>query len=192
VAYDALSGFEATTFDDAANGFSDGQAGFGNGCQTASTSWTGVTDILLRRYVSVPPGVSDVSVHVAIDNDVRVFWNGTDVSGGLVSSENCAVYDEYAFVVADNLLTPGDNLLRCAAEMKIPEVLSSWICGSVRRAPTASCPSRRMRPAAVRTANDPSRLEAEPVNTARLAGQVLHVSVSVAAWAEPPHRRFTI
>lgn len=117
VAHGAVTGFEATGFDDVAAGFADGEAAFASSeCGGPfETSWTGTTDILLRRDVSLPAGTQDVRVSVAIDNDIQVFWNGVDVSNGMRVSENCAVKDEYTFSVPASAVTAGDNLLAARA-----------------------------------------------------------------------------
>jgi RHS repeat-associated protein len=113
VAYDALPGFEQPSFDDVAAGFSNGTAAFGNSsCGGGYTTlWDGLTDVVTRMTINVPAGTAGVRVSVAIDNDVQVFWNGTDISGGLVQSEGCATPDEYNFVVPDGQLSVGNNLL---------------------------------------------------------------------------------
>jgi alpha-tubulin suppressor-like RCC1 family protein len=113
VSQGALSGFEAPGYDDVAGGFGTGSAAFADDTCSGpyATSWTGNTDILLRREVNMPAGASGVRVSVAIDNDIQVFWNGNDISGGLIQSEGCATYDEYTFTVPDYLLQAGDNLL---------------------------------------------------------------------------------
>lgn len=113
VSQGALPGFEAPGYDDVAAGFGTGTAAFAaDACSGPyATSWTGNTDILLRKAVNLPAGGQDVQVSVAIDNDIQLFWNGTDISGGLIRSEGCATYDEYTFVVPGSLLLSGDNLL---------------------------------------------------------------------------------
>lgn len=117
VDYDDLQGFEDPAFDDVAAGFTFGAAAFANGTCGGpfQTSWTGVNDLLVRKEVVVPSGTSDVAVSIAIDNDVQVFWNGVDVSAGMVASEGCAVQDEYTFVVPNALLVGGENLLAVRA-----------------------------------------------------------------------------
>jgi alpha-tubulin suppressor-like RCC1 family protein len=113
VSQGALPGFEAPGYDDVAGGFGTGTAAFADDTCAGpyATSWTGNTDILLRKQVNLPAGALDVQVSVAIDNDIQVFWNGADISGGLISSEGCAIPDEYTFVVPSSLLQAGDNLL---------------------------------------------------------------------------------
>jgi hypothetical protein len=48
------------------------------------------TTLLIRRDVFVPLGTTTVAISVLVDNDVQVFLNGTDVSGGLRSHSGCA------------------------------------------------------------------------------------------------------
>ncbi len=98
------SGFEATGFDDSS--WLLGAAPFGGGpfpyddCALyntgLATTWPigntsagGGSDLLLRRHFNLP-SVATIKVSVAIDNDVQVFLNGTDISGGLTTHEGCA------------------------------------------------------------------------------------------------------
>jgi hypothetical protein len=72
------SGFEQPGFDDSQ--LSVGYAAFGSGgfCpldSTVKTSWPINTDILLRKSFTLPSDVTALEVAVAIDNDVRVFFN---------------------------------------------------------------------------------------------------------------------
>ena len=93
-------------------GWSTGHAGFGvdnDACtlnQTAtSTEWPEFTQILLRKPFTVPLGVSSVEINVAIDNNIKVFVNGTDVTGtadvtledGFVAHEGCATRGSFSF-----------------------------------------------------------------------------------------------
>jgi hypothetical protein len=109
------SGFEQPGFDDSQ--FDVGNAAFGTGgfCPldtTVETAWPLETDILLRKTFTLPANASSVSVAVAIDNDVQVFINGVDVSGGLQENEGCAERDRFVFSVPDRLLIfGGENLL---------------------------------------------------------------------------------
>jgi hypothetical protein len=61
-----------------------------NGLATPSTPWSPSTNLLARRDVYVPPGVTSATISVLIDNDIQVFVNGFDVSNGLQAHENCA------------------------------------------------------------------------------------------------------
>ena len=104
-------------FDDSA--FNVGDAPFGQavaefGCPlTPATQWTPNTDLLGRRTVSLPAGTTAVVIHVAIDNDIQLFWNGTPV--GAYHHEGCAARDSAEVAVSSGLLTAGDNLLAVRA-----------------------------------------------------------------------------
>ena len=122
-------GFEQPTFNDTTAEFSDGNAAFGSGggCSlqsTVHTNWPIDTDILLRKTFVVPGGVGSVKIKVAIDNDIQVFVNGTDVTAtagtanlvnGFQRHENCATLDSFIFVVPDNLIHTGTNLVTLRA-----------------------------------------------------------------------------
>lgn len=112
-----LEGFESG---DEPEGFVDGKAAFGTGTgcpldPTIRTAWSLGTDMLLRRTVSLPQGAEGVHVGIAIDNDVQVWWNGVDISGGLQTSGGCAVIDRFVFDVPNHLIVKGDNLLAIRA-----------------------------------------------------------------------------
>ncbi len=89
--------FEAPSFDDA--GWTVGSAPFGSmgishSCALFNhhppvTDWPLNTDILVRKRFSMS-AAGQVSIQVAIDNDVQVFLNGVNVSGGLNEREGCA------------------------------------------------------------------------------------------------------
>jgi hypothetical protein len=132
------SGWETQGFDD--SGWSTGAAGFGTGpgspdgsCTLNShvqTIWPGAastssaqnpegnSDILVRRSVSVPNGVTiPLAISVAIDNDIQIFVNGTDItaSGGgtLVNGfephEGCATQGSFVFTAPVALLHLGQS-----------------------------------------------------------------------------------
>jgi hypothetical protein len=107
------AGFEAPGFDD--SGWYVGDAAFGGGpfqCTLDAprrTEWPPNTDILLRKTFDMPLG-SNVSVGVAIDNDVEVFVNGHSL-GPLFKHENCATYDSKIFPVDPSFLVTGTNVL---------------------------------------------------------------------------------
>lgn len=113
------SGFEQPGFDDSQ--FSVGDAAFGSGgsCPldpTVKTAWPLNTDILLRRTFPLPGNATAVKVAVAIDNDVQVFINCVDISGGLQQNEGCAERDGFVFPVPASILVFGsDNLLAVRA-----------------------------------------------------------------------------
>lgn len=102
-------------------GFEDGAAPFGStDCNGTTilppvTFWAPNTDMLLRRTVTLPSGTTGVEIGVAVDNDVQVWWNGVDVSGGMLLGEGCASEERWVFVVTDSLLLPCDNLLAVRA-----------------------------------------------------------------------------
>ncbi len=132
----------AVPADWAANGFAEagfvpGTAAFGSGggCPiqaSVRTTWNINTDIVVRRDIELPAGATDVNVSVAADNDVEVRWNGQDISGGLVSHENCSNLDDRVFAVpaanvhADNLLAihavdrGGESLLDIRVSAVLP------------------------------------------------------------------------
>jgi hypothetical protein len=126
VTFDDLPGFEQPSFDD--SGFSIGDAAFGIGgigecplLPTVKTTWPLSTDLLLRKTFTLPPGASSVKVAVAIDNDVQVFVNGVDISGGLQMHEFCAERDSFIFPVPDAILNVGtSNVLAVRARDRGP------------------------------------------------------------------------
>jgi hypothetical protein len=107
--------FAASEFDD--SGFSTGPGPFGNnpfGCPIEPvTNWSQNTDLLVRRAIAVPLGTTDVTVYVAIDNDVDLFWNGAPL--GSFTSEGCATYDAITVSVPAALLVGGTNVLAARA-----------------------------------------------------------------------------
>ncbi|GEM_PF-1933188 len=110
------AGFQAPGFNDAA--WATDTAGFGitgscplNTSAHVKTPWAPNTDMLIRKHFTLPGGAGDVKVAVAIDNDVQVFVNGYDVSGGLRAHENCAAYGSFVFNVPSSALNAGDNVL---------------------------------------------------------------------------------
>lgn len=109
VAHDALPGFEQPAFDDSS--WSVGTAPFGSSdvCgDTFATNWDTNSDILLRKVLAVPPGARNVVVHAKIDNDLIVYLNGRDVSGGVHQHENCPTRDDVGpFAVPDSFVNPG-------------------------------------------------------------------------------------
>ncbi len=54
-----------------------------------TTAAGGASDLLVRKQFSMS-AAGQVSIQVAIDNDVQVFLNGVDVSGGMKKHEGCA------------------------------------------------------------------------------------------------------
>ena len=102
------------------SGFPEGTAAFGSlGCPldyTIRTFWNVDTDILLRRTVTVAPGTTGLEVGVANDNDVQVWFNGMNISGGPRPNGGCAVRDWHIFPVPQEVVQSGPNVLavRCA------------------------------------------------------------------------------
>lgn len=94
-------------------GFADGAAPFGDGsCPgPASTFWSPGTEIAIRRVVELPEGAKGLVVSAAIDNDVRVWWNGIELTTDWAQSEGCAVADRFVFSVPDERVLRGSNLL---------------------------------------------------------------------------------
>ena len=91
-----------------------GTAGFGYKifCSlTPNTNWDTETVLLLRKWFNLPAGGEKVKIYLAIDNDAQVYFNGTDVSNGIVQHENCAEEDSFVFNVPDVLVKPGNNLV---------------------------------------------------------------------------------
>nr|WP_321498765.1 PEF-CTERM sorting domain-containing protein [uncultured Methanolobus sp.] len=99
--------------------FDSGIAGFGSnysGCvltneQYVKTEWPVYTDIAVRKEFYLPAGTSDMKISVAIDNDVQVFVNGVDVSGGMKTHEGCPSWGSFVFEVDDSILQEGTNLI---------------------------------------------------------------------------------
>lgn len=116
--FDHTPGFEQLDFDDAVWAIGDAGFGSGAGCPldgTVRTPWRLGTDLLVRREVDLPAGARSLKIGVAIDNDVQVFVNGVDVSGGLRSSENCARRDSFVFTAPDGILRNGRNVIAVRA-----------------------------------------------------------------------------
>jgi len=112
------SDYGSETFDDSA--FSTGDAGFGSGggCPlqpTVATTWPVDTDLVVRKAFNLPAGSTNLRVMVSIDNDVEVFLNGVNISGGLVVHEGCSTLDEFRFAAPDSLLRVENNLLAVRA-----------------------------------------------------------------------------
>ena len=107
-------GYGLETFDDSAFAAGDASFGSGGGCplqSTVKTNWPVDSEIVLRRSFDLPPGAFNLRVMVAIDNDVDVFLNGEDISGGLVQHENCPALDEFMFNAPDIILKTQNNVL---------------------------------------------------------------------------------
>jgi hypothetical protein len=86
-------------------------------------TWPEGTDILLRRPFTVPAGTTSAEVKVAVDNDIRVFVNGTEITStggevdegsGFVEHEGCPTADSFTFT-AGGLVHAGVNWLAILA-----------------------------------------------------------------------------
>ncbi len=72
--------------------------------------------MLLRHTFAVGGGWShDLSVSVAIDNDIQIWVNGTELTSGLTTHENCATRDSFVFTIPSSLLVTGNNVLAIRA-----------------------------------------------------------------------------
>jgi hypothetical protein len=109
VPHGGLPGFP-TSYD--SSGFTSGTAPFssGGGCGYAqATNWPPDTDLLAVHSVDVPAGASGVSVSVAIDNDIEVYWDGTPL-GPLTQHDGCASNDNpVTYPVSQSLAQPGTH-----------------------------------------------------------------------------------
>ncbi len=110
------SQFQDPNFDD--SGWAVGQAAFGGsgyGCPleaTLHTGWATNTHMLLRRTVFADP-LAPVVLHLAIDNDANVWFNGTQVLS--VTHEGCASLDSYNVTVPSSLVNAGMNVVAIQA-----------------------------------------------------------------------------
>jgi hypothetical protein len=170
VAHGAVPGFEAPGFND--SGFQTGGAAFGttytgSSCPTGArirNPWPLNTDLLLRKTVDLPSGGSSLVVAVAIDNDVRVYWNGTEITpGAAIAHEGCAVEDSFVFKIPDGLVLTGQNVLALRAADRGSE---SFVDVEVRVQDLGAPPDERFgRCGPTREQNLPAACRAEPVNT---------------------------
>jgi hypothetical protein len=130
-------GFEGTSFDDSSWLLGDAAFGFHSpenpACtliDNAQTIWpAGSAEvpslILLRRRFALPGSPSAATVSVAVDNDIRVFVNGHEITstaltdaetppafgGGFALHEGCPSRGSLTFTVEAPDLNPGVNLL---------------------------------------------------------------------------------
>jgi hypothetical protein len=65
--------------------------------------------MLIRKPIVLPAGVSSVTVSVAVDNDVEVYWNG--VAFGSATHDFCPAYNDFVFTVPSILVFAGTNVL---------------------------------------------------------------------------------
>jgi uncharacterized repeat protein (TIGR01451 family) len=115
VGFNEMTGFEQPGFNDA--GFSTGVGGFGTSCGDlpSRTEWPVGTDILVRKRFSAPAGASNLKVWAAIDNDIQIFINGRDITGGVKVHEYCTRLDRDVYDIPQDALVPGDNLIAVRA-----------------------------------------------------------------------------
>jgi len=149
------SDYGLETFDDSAFAAGNASFGSGGGCPlqpTVKTYWPVNSEIVLRKNFDLPPGATNLRVMVVIDNDVDVFLNGVDISGGLVQHENCPVADEFRFDAPDSILKAGNNLLAVRGRdrgvesyldlrvlVEVPEPTSTPTVTPVPPTPTFTC-----------------------------------------------------
>jgi hypothetical protein len=94
-------------------GWLTGSAGFGedggNQCSlilnNTDTPWPVNTEILLRKPFRVGAGVTTMQVRVAIDNDIKVYVNGVDITGTAG-----ATLDQDGFVIHEGCPTRGSAI----------------------------------------------------------------------------------
>ena len=67
--------------------------------------------LLLRKRFTLDAIPQSLKVAVAIDNDVQVFVNGQDVSGGIRQHEGRPRRDSFVFTVPIGILNVGANLI---------------------------------------------------------------------------------
>ncbi len=96
VGWNGGAGFESPSFNDAT--WASGTGGFGDGgCGLpANTPWGLNSDLLVRRWVTVPMN-GRIRVAAKIDNDVQAFVNGIALSS-LTVFEGCGGSERYASV----------------------------------------------------------------------------------------------
>lgn len=85
------------------------------------TLWPLSGDVLVRAEFELCEGVTGMEIHIALDNSVAVWLNGTRLSDppnctvpsqspeGFCNSEGCARYDQLKFFVDDSLLRFGSE-----------------------------------------------------------------------------------
>jgi hypothetical protein len=123
--------FHGTAYDD--SGWNTGGAPFGSGpvapnncpIQTSNpqqTFWPSApnsespSDMLVRKQFFFPAtGFVSATISIAIDNDVQVYVNGTEISDGLLVHEGCAEQNSVTFVADGEVLNTGSNLLAIRA-----------------------------------------------------------------------------
>ncbi len=95
------------------------------GLDQHGTLWPVNEDALLLIPIPLCLGVTGVEIHFAIDNSVRVWWNGVQLTDpycpydhspeGLCDWEYCTSYDRAKYTVPDSALAVGSNVLAIQA-----------------------------------------------------------------------------
>jgi YD repeat-containing protein len=101
---------------------------------TRGTDWPVNTDIVIRRSFTVPEGVTHVSVQGSVDNFVRVWVNGTDISGGLITATPCNAVGTRNFEFPISLLNlqSGENqIVVLGRDVGVESILDVRIVGEV-------------------------------------------------------------
>ncbi len=185
-------GFFNPSFSDTLSGtvgWRRGNASFGSGdvpgqsCPldaTVQTAWiaTAPSAMLLRKTFAWPAqGTQDLTLGVAIDNDVQVYVNGTDITStvqggtvgadGYVAHEGCATQDSFTFTVSHTLLQAGTNLVAVRARDR---GTVSYIDIRLSVPNTAPSPNRVKAPVGAASRKAPGTLRSTPQagSTARL------------------------
>ena len=122
-------GFEQPAFDDSGTGWMTGAAPFGSPSwepcprgETWKTEWHAETDILIRRKFNVSAGTANVRIGMAIDDDMRIWLNGTEVTNlarpyavsafdAFAHHGGCASLDFFVIPVPPELIKAGENLI---------------------------------------------------------------------------------
>jgi hypothetical protein len=78
---------------------------------TVNSGWPLNTQIRLIKNFRLPAGAENLRVLLSVDNDVRVFLNGRNISGGLVTHDGCPIVDEFKFDAPNSALRVGNNAL---------------------------------------------------------------------------------
>jgi len=178
-------GWQGSAFDDSIWATGDAAFGSGGGCPlqpTVKTHWDPNTNILIRKPIVLPAGASSVTVSVAVDNNVNVYWNGTLV--GSATHEFCPAYNDFVFTVPNNLLGAGTNLLAVEGiDTGFESFLDVSVAGNVGVSPTLGNPHGRVIEASFGSTTSP-----EVVASFTDSGSSLGQSYSAQIdWGDPMH-----
>ena len=121
VTQNAELGFEEPKFDDSS--FNTGRAAFGsregacslNNPVEVRTRWDGNNDILLRKFFELGPNAQKLTVSVAIDNALRVFLNGVEITNGWINHSGCPRRNSLIISAPKSVLKNGSNLIAVRA-----------------------------------------------------------------------------